>query len=133
MKKEYIAVVFLLFFFILAFPRIQKDFVFRPLPFAISNPFVKNELIGPLPNSDPVRDLETILRERQIDLISSPVASESAIVVVLTDDQTRILFSANKDLALQVVSLQIILNKLTIEGRKARSIDFRFKDPIVVY
>ena len=97
-----------------------------------SFPLGKHGLIAPLPNRDPVKELEEILQEKGIAIEQGPVASDSALVVVLANNET-VLFHANKDMRTQVGSLQIILNKLTIEERKAKKIDLRFEDPIVLY
>ncbi len=44
---------------------------------------------------------------------------------------TKVIFSLEKDLSLQVSSLQLILDRFRIEGRKANSIDLRFKNVVV--
>lgn len=99
----------------------------------LSWPLGNSEPVNPLAKQDPVKDIETLLREKGIDTVASPIASDSAIFVILSSGDTHVLFDLKKDPILQVNSLQIILNKLTIEGRKAQKIDFRFGDPIVVY
>jgi hypothetical protein len=98
-----------------------------------TNPFVQKVIIAPLPKQDPQRDLENLLREKKIDIEAGPIASDSALLVELSSSKTLVVFAADKDLLLQVSSLQIVLNKLTIEGRKATKIDLRFKNPIMVY
>lgn len=95
--------------------------------------FTKPSFLRPLALHDPFLDLEGELRKKNIAIANSPVASDSAVLVQLAGDNTYVLFSQNKDVSAQVSSLQIILNKLTIEGRKAQKIDLRFGDPVVVY
>jgi len=90
-------------------------------------------ILKPLPQKDPIADLKTLLHEKKIGIQSDPVASGSAMLVTLSSMSTEVLFSINTDLPTEVGSLQIILNKLTIEGKNARTIDLRFGDPIVVY
>ena len=99
--------------------------------------WVKNNkpaLIAPLPQKDPVGELQTLLSEKKIPLDpqNPPKASDSAVLVTLANN-TQVLFSVEKDLPLQVGSLQIILGRLTIEGKDAKTIDLRFSDPVVVY
>lgn len=95
--------------------------------------FAKTTFLTPLAQHDPVGELEGALRKKDIELVQSPLISDSAINVVLRGDNIQVLFSQSKDKTIQVSSLQVILNKLTVEGRKARKIDLRFDDPVVVY
>ena len=92
-------------------------------------------IIKPLPRINPVKEAAQLLHDKKIavDTQDPPFASESAILVHLSSSNTRVIFSVNKDLPTQVGSLQIILNKLTIEGRKGTKIDLRFDNPVVVY
>lgn len=133
MKKEFLAVAFLLLFLVIVLFRIKQDFKTALLLDNITSLLHKSELASPLADKDPISDLAALLREKKIDTVASPIASDSAILVTIESEETQVLFSANKDLVLQVSTLQIILNKLTIEARVARKIDFRFEDPIVVY
>lgn len=93
----------------------------------------KKELIAPLSPDDPAAKLAGLLAEKKIDIVSSPVASDSALLVTLLPSETVVWLSTTKDLTTQISSLQIILNKLTIDRTKAKKIDLRFSDPIVVY
>lgn len=43
----------------------------------------------------------------------------------------RVIVSKNKPLKPQLTSLQLIINRFRIEGRRIRKIDLRFKNPIV--
>lgn len=125
MKKIAILLIFTLLFFSLLTFSFREKLVFQ-------NPFAKKEITTPLPEKDQTRELEMLLREKAIDTSFSPVASESSLLITLASG-TSVLFSIKKDLSLQVNSLQIIINKLTIEARMAKKIDFRFEEPIVVY
>lgn len=96
--------------------------------------FLKKEILTPLPKNDPTFEIEEILRQKNIKFEDNAISSGSAILVKLTPPQDiEVWFDSRKDLSIQVSSLQIILNKFTIEGRKARKVDLRFSDPLVVY
>lgn len=133
MKKEFIAAGFLFAFLVIIIVGARKNFDVHELREVITSLFHKNEVVGPLPSKDPIRDLEALLRERKIETIGSPIASGSAMFAILASGEIQVFFSTKKDLPLQVSSLQLILNKLTIEGRSAQKIDFRFVDPVVLY
>ncbi len=94
----------------------------------------KAEIIIPLPKNNPVREVEAILQQKNIKFEDNAISSGSAILVKLVPPQDiEVWFDTHKDLSIQVSSLQIILNKFTIEGRKAKKVDLRFSDPIIVY
>lgn len=128
-----IALIFLVLFTSLLMLRLLKDFDRENLENLFSNPFAKREIVVPLAQKDPLRELEGLLREQKITITQGPIASDSAMLVRLGMGDTLVIFSERRDLKLQVSSLQIILNKLTIEGRKVRKIDLRFDTPLVVY
>ncbi len=94
----------------------------------------KAEIIIPLPKNNPVREVEAILQQKNIKFEDNAISSGSAILVKLVPPQDiEVWFDTHKDLSIQVSSLQIILNKFTIEGRKAKKVDLRYSDPIIVY
>lgn len=48
-------------------------------------------------------------------------------------DESEIIFSSKKDVKSQITSLQLMLSRLTIEGKKLKSLDFRFDNPVVSF
>ncbi|OGH08917.1 MAG: hypothetical protein A2152_00430 [Candidatus Levybacteria bacterium RBG_16_35_6] len=48
-------------------------------------------------------------------------------------DNGIVFISERKDLAIQIDSLQLILSRLTIEGKRFKVLDFRFDKPVVSY
>ena len=54
-------------------------------------------------------------------------------LIVITDPGLKLVFSLNKDLNIQLASLQLILQKAKIESKPIDSIDLRFNKPVVVY
>lgn len=91
------------------------------------------KIIVPLAEKNPVKEVEKRLFEEHISLVESPKASDSAVIFRLADNKTSVFFDAYGNTEIQISSLKIILNQLSIEGRKAKKIDLRFTDPIVVY
>lgn len=107
----------------------------RQIPWQILQLNISSEpkvLLAPIPKDDPLLSLSNLLSQRHIDIVSSPQASSSALLVNLSSGET-IIFSSSKDVQQQVDSLQIILTRLTIEGKKFQSIDFRYDKPVVTY
>lgn len=47
--------------------------------------------------------------------------------------ESEIIFSSKKSVASQITSLQLMLSRLTIEGKKLKSLDFRFDNPVVSF
>lgn len=101
--------------------------LFSPLVFSI-------KLISPLPNKSYVKneDLKKILESSKIDVSSISISTDSSYLVSLKDGG-KVVFNKNKDLFSQVRSLQIILSRLTIDGKRLKSLDFRFDKPVVSY
>lgn len=54
-------------------------------------------------------------------------------LIVTTSEGLKLVFSLNKDLNIQLASLQLILQKAKIESRAIDSVDLRFNKPVVVY
>lgn len=93
----------------------------------------RNSFISPLSlvNEKKNNDIVTLLSSKNI-AFSRAEASESAILVTLASGE-EILFSTSKSYDMQISSLQLILSRLTIEGRKIKSLDFRFDKPVIIF
>jgi len=75
-----------------------------------------------------------ILHESQLRLLepkSAQAVSERVIEVWFNDD-LQALFSVQKDIDVQLDSLQFILERTKIEGEKPKRIDLRFDKPVIV-
>lgn len=94
--------------------------------------FVRQEFIIPIPLGDPMKELEGNLSEKNIPFNFPLIATESGILVNLSEGG-QIIFSGEKDFNLQINSLEMILSRLREEGKKVKKVDFRFDKPIVVY
>lgn len=88
--------------------------------------------LAPIPENDSTSALLALMQAKNITISETPVASGSTLVTRLQDG-TSVIFSTDQDIVKQVSSLQIILSRLTIEGKKATKIDFRYETPIIVY
>lgn len=94
-------------------------------------------LIRPVPSgafvaSDPIsKNVSDLLSKNKIPFSSVSLATNSAILVVLKEDQ-EVLLSSKNPLPLQISSLQLVLSRLTIEGKRFERLDFRFDKPIIV-
>ncbi len=78
------------------------------------------------------QDIKSLLLKQKIKFSKISTATDSSYMVYLTDGGTAII-TPNKDLPAQVLSLQIILSRLTIEGKRFKSLDFRFDKPVVSF
>jgi hypothetical protein len=48
-------------------------------------------------------------------------------------DNGEVILSSKKDIGSQLSSLQLMLARLTIEGKKLKVLDFRFDNPVVSF
>lgn len=76
--------------------------------------------------------LEKELEKSNVSFKTVTVSQDASMVVLLIDDGVVIL-SSKKDIKSQISSLQLILSRLTIEGRKLKTLDFRFDNPVVSF
>ncbi len=58
--------------------------------------------------------------------------SDGSLSVKLRDE-SEIIFSSKRSVKSQITSLQLMLSRLTIEGKKLKSLDFRFDNPVVSF
>lgn len=77
------------------------------------------------------QSLEDILKKEKIEY--SELKKFTDYYSVTIKDQGVVYISANKDFLKQVSSLQVIINRLTIEGKRFKKVDFRFDKPYITY
>lgn len=108
----------------------KKDIYLSPIPkkmVVITQSSVpKKEL---LVVANDIKTTEDMLKNENI-AYSSVVASDSAIFVVFKDGGTVVL-STRKDIPTQISSLQLVLYRFTIEGKRFAMLDFRFDRPVI--
>lgn len=98
--------------------------------------FQKQNLISPLPlgktASEPkTANLEELLAKNNIPFSSIELASDSSFLVRLREGE-EISFSPKKSITQQISSLQLVLTRLTIEGKRFKRLDFRFDKPLII-
>lgn len=72
------------------------------------------------------------LEKKNISFTSVTASSDASLVVKLKEGSVVIL-SSKKDIESQISSLQLILSRLTIEGKKLKVLDFRYDSPVVSF
>lgn len=76
--------------------------------------------------------VEEGLEKQNISFGKVTTNSDGSLSVKLRDE-SEIIFSSKKSVASQITSLQLMLSRLTIEGKKLKSLDFRFDNPVVSF
>ncbi len=78
--------------------------------------------------------LEALLYKNNIQFSKVQTASDSANLsyIVFLRDQGEV-YLGSKNLPSQISSLQLILSRLTIEGKKFKKLDLRFDKPIIEF
>jgi len=96
--------------------------------------FAKISIISPLARnkSSQLVNLESLLTKKQV-LFKSVVANLDGSYTVKLIDQGEVILSSKKDIGSQLSSLQLMLARLTIEGKKLKILDFRFDNPVVSF
>ena len=94
--------------------------------------FGKNTFISPIAKESKSKSalLENTLDKNKILFSSVDVASDGSYAVSLKDSG-EVILSSKKDIQSQLTSLQLILSRLTIEGKKLKKLDFRFSNPVI--
>lgn len=102
----------------------QRDNYISPLAEVARAAQVANE------NKKNTDEIKKIMEKSHISLSSIEVAGDT-VTIILTGEE-KVLISTKKNLASQVSSLQRILSRFTIEGKRFKQIDLRFDRPIIV-
>ncbi len=94
--------------------------------------FTKTAPNQPLTIVNSTGELKSLLESQNISVKEVISASDSSTLVIL-DDGGEVLFTQKKKLQEQIASLQLIITRLTIEGRQFKRIDLRFDNPVIVF
>lgn len=81
--------------------------------------------------SNQAEDIKAILSKNHIPF--KEVLQDRVLITIILAGEEKIFFTKEKSLIDQTSSLQSILSRLTIEGKRFTKIDFRFDRPIVTY
>lgn len=76
--------------------------------------------------------VEEELEKQSISFGKVSSNSDGSLSVKLKNE-SEIIFSSKKDVKSQITSLQLMLSRLTIEGKELKSLDFRFDNPVVSF
>lgn len=102
----------------------KSDVLIRPIP---EGPF--SQVLG---SSDgTVKQIEKALKEQKIAYKEVKKASEASHKVILSSGE-EVLLSDTKDLGSQLSSLQVIISRLTMEGKRFSKLDLRFDRPAIM-
>lgn len=96
-------------------------------------------IISPIPKvegsqihvTDKAKQVSILLRNYSIEA-ASVIKGNGDILLVKLRSGEEVTLSSAKDLDVQISSLHLILARLTIEGKKALRLDFRFEKPAIV-
>lgn len=76
--------------------------------------------------------LEKNLNAKQVQYLSINTKPDGSLGIILKQGG-EVILSSKKDIGAQVSSLQLILSRLTIEGKKLKVLDFRYNDPVISF
>lgn len=79
-----------------------------------------------------IQQVQEGLVKRNI-IFTSIVLDNDETIHLLIKDQGEVLFTSAKNIDMQITSLQLTMNDLTIEGKPFKRLDFRFDKPIVTF
>lgn len=83
-------------------------------------------------NIDKKQQLRSLLSKNNIPFSRIDSASDSSFLVELQNGG-KILFSSSLPTNQELSSLQLILSRLTIEGKRLNLLDFRFDKPVITF
>jgi len=96
--------------------------------------FGNNVLVNPL--SKNYNSFESKLKDelgkQGVKYLRTTLNGDGSIMVD-RDPEGQIIFSSKKEISDQITSLQLVLSRLTIEGKKLKTLDFRFANPVVSF
>ncbi len=102
----------------------KGDVLIRPIP---EGSF--SQVLGS--TDDTTREIEKGLKEQKIAYKEVKKAANASHKVVLSSGE-EVLLSDTKDLSSQLSSLQVIISRLTMEGKRFSKLDLRFDRPAIV-
>lgn len=89
-------------------------------------------VLAVIANNSPKNQLIELLHKDSIPYASISSYGDGSMLVKLKNGE-EVLLSSKKSLETQVSSLQLILSRLTIEGKRIAKLDLRFDNPVIVF
>ena len=123
-----ISCVIIVFEIIFFTTQLQKPKFLSPLPFAGTY----KKVLAAITSSNPKNELSELLEKDAIKFTSINTYNDGSFLVKLEKGE-EVLISSKKSIKLQVSSLQLILSRLTIEGKQIAKLDLRFDNPVIVF
>lgn len=97
-----------------------------------------SQIIAPSIKVNSVLEFEKKLKEKNIQFEKIEISSQSGRILGFFPDNLQVIFSQDKDIDYQVSSLQLIIQRFTIDNnllsggnKKPKIVDLRFDKPIV--
>jgi hypothetical protein len=92
------------------------------------------DILSPLARNrfNEISKIEKALSKTNIKFVKTTRQNDLSILVNLSDKE-EVIFSSKKDLQSQIASLQLIVKRLTIEGKRFKRLDFRYDKPLIVF
>jgi hypothetical protein len=127
-KSKYRFKLFLLVLILVSILIVAVEYLYLNVSFS------KNRFISPIAaeNKSKLIGLENSLDKKQILYTSVNVDSDDSFTVTLKNGG-EIILSSKKDIGSQLASLQLILSRLTIEGKILKKLDFRYDNPVISF
>ncbi len=79
-----------------------------------------------------VKKIEDLLKKNNITFSSVSQASDSSYIIIFSQGE-EVVLDSKKPLENQISSLQLMLSRLTIEGKRFARLDFRFEKPVISF
>lgn len=96
-------------------------------------PFLKAVATGGSVNAEDTKQtIERELKKREIAYVSIDTTNSERYSIFLAEKR-EVLLAPQKDIASQIASLQVILIRLTMEGKQFSKLDLRFEKPVMVF
>lgn len=89
-------------------------------------------VLAAITNNSPKNQLIELLHKDSISYTSISSYGDGSMLIKLENGE-EVLLSSKKSLETQVSSLQLILSRLTIEGKRIAKLDLRFDNPVIVF
>jgi len=90
----------------------------------------QNQLVNPQGEAV-VATISRIAQEHSLSV--TKIEERPDMIILLLEGSVEVFLDKKKAIAAQLTALQLIINQDKINGRKAKKIDLRFNNPIVVY
>jgi hypothetical protein len=127
-RKKISAEKILLFFAVIIFLIILTEYMILNFPIG-SKKYLNPLALG---NNSKYQLIIDRLSEKNIKFSNLKQIGNQSYKLILSDN-SEVILSSKKDINAQLSSLQLILSRLTIEGKKLKVLDFRFDYPVISF